>query len=153
MPVDNDKIFEKLPPEVYSHLVDCYLHQNELGWSRAEILLAIEAGSIAAAFSVKPLAIYALIFGMIFVVLLWILVERDWVVRDQNLPLIRTVHKPLGVVMGKPANGKATLGTRILRAVFGLLLLVDLALIALFALAKSCDCKVLDAFRTTATAT
>jgi hypothetical protein len=139
----------EVPKEVYKTLVDYYLHQNLLGWSRTRLLVVVEAGVLASAFAKPDLALVILCFGSVLVGLLWALVERDWIVRDQNLELINKIHRPLGVRMGPQSDqiGKPLPGTRIIRIVFVLLLLANGVLMLLFGLATYGTSATLDLFR------
>jgi hypothetical protein len=142
--------FENLPPEiVYTHLTEYYLYQDELSWSRTQLLVAVEGGALAAAFALRPLAVPTLLVGTVLTSLIWRLVERDWEVRDQNLGMLDKAHGPLGIRMTKRARSMWWRGAVILRTVFASLLAVNLILAFLFVLAHFCKCRALDVFRST----
>ena len=118
--------------EVYRFLIDYYLYQDGLSWSRTQILLGVEAGTLAAAFSQKGvIGAIALVLGTFLVVLLWGLVERDWEVRDQHLSIIDQVHWPKGIRMTLPPTGWWWKGKDALHFTFWLIISVNAAFYAL----------------------
>jgi hypothetical protein len=142
-----DNAFRELPEAVYAHLTAQYRHQDQLSWGRTQLLFAIEVGTLAAAFSLRPLAVPVLIFGTFLVSAIWLLVERDWEVRDQDQKLLDKVNKPLRVCMAIEPRYTWRRGSNILRVVFWGLIAVNIVLIGLFVLASYCECKPLDVFR------
>ena len=110
-------------------------------------MFAIEAGTLAAAFALRPIAVPILLFGVLLVLAIWRLVERDWEVRDQALNLLDKVNKPLGIRMIKIPRNELWRGSMILRAVFVGLIALNILLTGLFVLASFCECKALDVFR------
>ncbi|MCK4546136.1 MAG: hypothetical protein KAW17_01730 [Candidatus Eisenbacteria sp.] len=147
MSEEQQDVFKELPEAVYAYLTANYLHQDQLSWGRTQLLVAIEAGTLAAAFSLRPLAVPILLFGVFLVLAIWRLVERDWEVRDQDLDLLDKVNKPLGIRMIKTPRNKLWCGSVILRAVFIGLIALNILLTGLFVLASFCECKALDVFR------
>lgn len=117
--------------EVYRFLVTYYLYQDQLGWSRTKLLFTVEAAVLAAAFAYKGfLATAVLTAGIILVVLIWFIVERDWQIRDQHLAVLDRVHLPRGLMMTVPAKWLG--GGCILRLIFGFLIVADVFLVFIF---------------------
>ena len=70
--------------EFYRFMYTYYFHQDVMAWKRTELIFAVEAGVLAAAFSQRaPVAVLALMGGSIIVFLIWRLIQRDEQVRDQ----------------------------------------------------------------------
>jgi hypothetical protein len=125
-----------LPPHIYTFLTNYYLHQDQLSWRRTQLLVAVEGATLAAAFANPQLAELTLLLGIVLVLVIWRLVERDWEVRDQNLHLLDADHQPLAVRMVKEPRSRWWKGSFLLRIAFVLLIAVDLLLIAKFLLAR-----------------
>lgn len=116
---EHQEVFKDLPKEVYAHFGASYLYQDQLSWGRTQLLVAIEAGTLAAAFALRPiLAIAALLLGALLMAAIWRLVERDWEVRDHHRDLLGKVHKPLDIRMTKEPCNRWWRGSFILRRIF-----------------------------------
>ena len=84
--------------EIYRFVTTQYLHQNQLSWSRLQTIFAVETATLTSAF-VKP-GFYgnaAVFLGSAVIVILYLMVIRDWQVRDQNNNLLDNVHQPLNI--------------------------------------------------------
>jgi hypothetical protein len=82
--------------DFYRFICAYYLHQDALSWKRTELLFAVEAGVLAAAFSQRTspaVAITALLGGSILVFLIWRLIQRDDQVRDQFNRYFKGFHQ------------------------------------------------------------
>ena len=140
-------LFNSVPEPVYSFITSYYLHQDNLSWGRTQILFAIDAGTLAAAFAVKQLAPFTLLAGILLIIFIWLLIERDWEVRDQNLEHLDKVHVPLGIVMVKKPKYPIRRGSFILRLVFCVLIFINAILAIFFILALLYrDCNLLNTF-------
>ena len=88
---------EKVPPDqIYNYMINYYLHQDRLSWSRTQTLIVIEAGLLATSYRLinTPLSVIILFLGTPIIWFIWRLIKRDWDVRDQNLdPYVDSVHK------------------------------------------------------------
>ena len=135
-------------PEIYTFLTNYYLYQDGLSWGRTQLLVAVEAGAIASAFAVRPLAWITLTMGAVLVFILWLIVERDWQTRDQYNHLLDKVHKPFEICMIQKPRYKWWRGSLLLRIVFIGFILLDIILAALFLFINHWYCKaLLDVFR------
>ena len=121
--------------EIYRFLVTYYLYQDQLSWSRTQIVVAVEGAIAAGAFSSKcsVLSVLALTLGTIVIGLIWRLIERDWQARDQNLPILDTAHKDRGIRMTPPGARWWQRGTWIIRILLGLIVIFNLAAAVWFA--------------------
>jgi hypothetical protein len=82
--------------DFYRFICSYYLHQDASSWKRTELLFAVEAGVLAAAFSQRAsIAVTALIGGSILVFLIWRLIQRDDQVRDQFNRYFKKFHEKL----------------------------------------------------------
>lgn len=122
-----------LDKEVYRFLVTYYIYQDQISWSRTQILFLVEAGLLTAAFAKKSyLAGVTLTAAIILIALIWLLVERDWQIRDQHLAVLDRVHDPRGITMTVPPKFTFWRGTFILRLIFASLIVVDILLALTF---------------------
>ncbi len=84
--------------EFYRFIYTYYFHQDALSWKRTELLLAVEAGVLAAAFAQRSsvaVAVVALVGGSVVVFLIWRLIQRDDQVRDQYNRYFKKFHEKL----------------------------------------------------------
>lgn len=84
--------------EVYRFITTQYQHQNQLSWSRLQTIFAVETATLTGAFA-KP-GFYgnaAILLGTVIIVILYLMVIRDWQVRDQNTNLLDAVHQPRNI--------------------------------------------------------
>ena len=88
-------------------MIQYYLYQDRLSWSRTQTLVVVEAGLLAASYRCigAPLAVFILLFGTLIVWFIWQLIQRDWQVRDQNLKdHLDKVHQDKGIKMVDEAH-------------------------------------------------
>ena len=116
--------------EIYKFVTSHWQHQNQLSWSRLYVLLALEFAVLGGAFSTRGLVgIGAVIVGTFVGFIIYCLMKRDWIVRDQHLQLLDKVHSPLGISM-KPTGGKFSNGEFFLNTLFLTLLVTNVAVLA-----------------------
>jgi len=125
-------LFKDLPKPVYTHLTEYYLYQDGLSWGRTKLLVSIEAGTLATAFSMRELAILVLIFGVALIFIIWRLIEIDWKIRDQNINMLDIVHIPLNIRMTKKPPTYLWSGSKLLRTAFIILILLNIILSIMF---------------------
>jgi len=86
-----------LANEVYRLLGTYYIYQDQIGWSRIQTIVAVEAGVLAGALSRKGiLGPLALVLGTLLLHWLYRLIRRDWQVRDHTAGLLADVNKAYG---------------------------------------------------------
>lgn len=86
--------------EVYRFLTSYYIHQNQLGWSRLQTVFFIEAGILAGFFSKTTsgnISVMGMVLGALVIWFLHQLVERDWLIRDQNNRFLDEFHENLNI--------------------------------------------------------
>jgi len=122
---------------LYRALMAHYLHYEGQMWSRTQILLATQGAVFVAVLRqpLVPITPYLAGAGALLAIALWRLIERDRQNRDVNLHLMdRLVRASIGEPDGKrqvSVRSHTTgpfKGITILRVVFALILLLDLAL-------------------------
>jgi hypothetical protein len=121
---DNGEGKEVTPNEVYRFLITYYIYQDQLSWSRIQSLavvqIAISAGSLTHG---KWQGALGLFLAAGLVALIWLLIERDWEIRDHHLPILDTIHKPNGIEM-TPDNWLS--GAWTLRIIFVVIITFDI---------------------------
>ncbi len=139
--------------DVYRFLTTYYLHQDVIFTGRIQTLVLVEGAILAGAFARQGVpSVYVLVFGTWLVWLIGNIAQRDQDVRDQDLDLLDTVHKPKAIMMVRPASSRWRRGSFILKSVLRTLMCINSVLAVLFALyflfgAKQiylCGHKVLD---------
>lgn len=98
--------------EIYRFFTTYYLHQDKLSWSRAQTMVAIEAGVLAAAFSkvgsnnnMGHLPWIVLLFGTFLIFLIYRLSRRDREIGDHVLEILDKFHIPKNIrVKPEPRN-------------------------------------------------
>lgn len=88
--------------EVYRFLTAQFLHQNQLSWSRLQTQFAVEAGILAWFFSHGRcesicIATIGMLLGTAAVFFLYMLVLRDWEIRDQYRDDLNLFNQKLGI--------------------------------------------------------
>lgn len=75
---------------LYSALMSHYLHQDNLLWSRVQILIAVQGAILVAGFSLRGhwLSSAIMLLGALLTSLVMILVFLDQTVRDSNLAIL-----------------------------------------------------------------
>lgn len=69
--------------EIYRFFGNAFISQNELSWSRTQILFGVEAGILTASFSNGGLyGAFILFCGTVLICKIWRLILRDWQLRD-----------------------------------------------------------------------
>jgi hypothetical protein len=119
--------------EMYRFLGALYLHQDQMGWSRTQTLVAIEAGVLAAAFYIKWW-LSPLILGLGTVLVWWMfaLIRRDWQVRKHVAGHLDSVHRTYDFrLIPREIEPGAAKGKRIVTRVRNLLIVVNCVLIVL----------------------
>ena len=66
--------------DVYHFFQRYYFHQDQLSWGRTQVLLAVQAGTLAASFSVhsRYLAVLVLLLGLWLTTMVYLVMRRDW---------------------------------------------------------------------------
>ena len=84
--ISHDKIY----PELYDTLVSNYIHQDQLIWTRIELMFFFQAAVLTAGFSLRANLNGTLIMcmGGIFTILLYLYILRTFDNRNVNLELI-----------------------------------------------------------------
>ncbi len=114
--------------EIYRTAVSHYLHSNRLSWSRAQAITVIEGGIFAAAFYLRNWqGALTLCGGSVLVVIFWVLIERDWEIRDQHLPFLDKIHETTGIRMREDPKQGSLSGHEIVQCTMELLILLNTA--------------------------
>ncbi|MGH9745219.1 MAG: hypothetical protein ACRD59_03815 [Candidatus Acidiferrales bacterium] len=133
-PIEND--------DFYRFISAHYFHHDNLSWGRTQILFAIEAGVLVAAFNKRGwLAIAALVLGSLLVFLIWRLIQRDWQVRDQYLKYFDEFHKPWEVMLRTRPKSKWYSGRHIVEFVTFSIIVFNLCSAVIFAFELYCKFK------------
>lgn len=120
---------EATAKEVYAWLTSYYLHQDQLSWSRTQTTVAVEAGVLAAVWSIDGRAsTLPLLVGTLIVFLLWGLIQRDWEIRDQDIANLDTVHRRFGIALAKTPRYAWRRGSFVINLLTLLLSIVNLVL-------------------------
>lgn len=131
-----------LPTDFYRFIYTSYFHQDNLSWSRTQILLVVEGGVLTAAFSKHGwLAVLALALGSVLVLLIWHLIQRDWQIRDQYNPYFDEFHKEWGVRLAVQAKGYWYRGQHIVQGITWSIIVFNLCAIVGFAFEMYCKLK------------
>lgn len=111
--------------KLYAPLMSYYLHQDHLMWSRIQTVIAVQAGSLGGAYTIRQdspyIAVLLMVLGVILTVLLYFLLKRDEQIRD-------VIEKFMGSpfpLIPEPSWPALLRGRSIIRIVFTLLLFVD----------------------------
>ena len=118
--------------EIYRFLTTSFLAQNQLMYSRLQLMIAIEVASLAGAL-VKggAFGFLLLLIASAVVVCLWLLAIRD---RDAGLKFLRLldlVHKPLGIRVFPAPTKQWFRGSLLLAAITFVMLLGNIFVILL----------------------
>jgi hypothetical protein len=80
-----------------------YIYQDQMGWSRTQTMVIIEAGVLAGAFAREgPLSPLLLTLGTFVIYYLFCLVQRDWQMRDSIGVTMEPVTKAHGIDLIPP---------------------------------------------------
>lgn len=98
-------------------------YQDQIGWSRTQTMVIVEAGILAGAFTREgPLSPLLLTLGTFAVYYLFRLVQRDWQIRDKIGDTLDRVTKMHGVdLIPVPAPGMLRGRTIVTRIAWGLI--------------------------------
>lgn len=116
----------------FAALMDQYIHQNELLWSRAQTLYAIQTAAIAGAFAKPAYFTDLIVLSILLTVMLIPIIRRDIQCRECNRPILEKLGKAFDseFVLNPEAPKCFPLkGDHIIFATIVLLLVVDIGLL------------------------
>jgi hypothetical protein len=107
--------------EVFRLLGTYWIYQDQIGWSRTQTLVAVEAGVLAGAFAkAGALSVVILILGALLVGYLYRLILRDWQIRDSLGNKLGPILNQYGVdLLPPPSPGLPRGRTLVRRITFG----------------------------------
>jgi len=136
-PVPVEKPVVPSENEVFRLLGTYWIYQDQIGWSRTQTLVAVEAGVLAGAFAkTGALSVVILILGALLVAYLYRLILRDWQIRDSIGNKLGPILNQYGVDLLPPPSSGLPRGRTLVRhitwgVVFGNLLLATIRLVEL----------------------
>jgi hypothetical protein len=114
-------------------LMAYYIHQNQLMWSRVQILIAIQAGVLGGAYTLRKLVVIdvvMLVFGALLTVFLLFMMRRDEQIRDANIGLLESMARSFSGTpfqLRPPPSGPARFRASVIsRFAFYLFIVVDI---------------------------
>lgn len=113
--------------EIYKFMTSQWQHQNLLSYQKLNMMMLLEVAALSGAFVVKGyLGVALLCTSIIVSCLLYLLMLRDWELRDQHIELLDKVHEPLNVYVKLEAKNKWRTGRFILKILLCVLLITNL---------------------------
>ncbi|MBO1272663.1 MULTISPECIES: hypothetical protein [Shewanella] len=111
-----------------SIMMSHFIHLDQVMWNRVQWLIAIQTAAIGGAYALKSdphnSAVVLCLCAFVTVILL-LMMRRDEVIRDANLPLLKTLH-PQFTFSPKCSKGAPLKGRQLNGILFFSFLLIDL---------------------------
>ena len=114
--------------EIYKFLTAHWHHHNLLSWSKLNVLLVLEVATLAGADAISAQRFWpigVLVLGTLVGGILYLLILRDWEVRDSVCALLDQLHVPIGIRMIPRASSRAVHGQFLLQLLLVLLVVAN----------------------------